>query len=601
MNMTLLCRTALISTLFCSCTSSNTPGDETPSSDAEGALEYVVSLGPANVGMCSESDSSVEMRFVLLNQRAKVIRYNDKLDNVPVVNESSLTSDQVTLTDGKLYSTTPPVMVRCPSPEERIRLNIDETDPNGINVCLAVGGDRCEAYDPAIDNIGLTWDAGSDVYFCRRSCASDAECAGGTCATSAETGLQYCTFDIHTGECASAADCPAGFGCEPVSGDGSNSFCTLDTQEIATAPGSVELVTPDPSGGETNWVVAMVMDNSGSIDGRGVVEDDSILVRDRATDRGSFRISAMQQFLSLLDDTESRPWAETMAFGLWSFRGESATGVRPLTGDISVPNPYGFDKEVVRTALSDLQRDTQFGRSPVFLALQTVADSFAALAAVQNRQKAIILFTDGPDDSETIIPGASDADRQRALDARQAKLDGALQALQAQEVQVFIVHLDTAIGPKGLAALQPDPANAKPFPRDGNGRFGPIDEYAQIACATNGQYIYVPSPERLSRVMEVMAEMFGGTWGVNVGIAPLEQTQFENAPYRLGSVLEVELGGDRAQYFFSPLGNNSAAVVGSNDNRPAVFKRQGGAPRANTNLGGTVENTTINLPPEASE
>ncbi|MEL6180910.1 MAG: vWA domain-containing protein, partial [Myxococcota bacterium] len=385
--------------------------------------------------------------------------------------------------------------------------------------------------------------------------------------------------------------------CEPIPGNSSRALCMAETT-IEPTPESVELVTPDPSNGEADWAVSIMMDNSGSLVGEGVSEDDSSVVLARATDRGGFRISSMQQFVNLLNDTESRPWGENMALGLWSFRGETSAGVQPETGELATgntpANPYTFNRQVITQALTELRRQAEFGRSNVFTALQVVAENFRDLPGTANRERAIILFTDGPDDSEVVFIEASDEDRQRAKDARQQKLEDAISILQEQQIQVFVVHLDTAIGPEGVAAVQADPFNAQPYPRDGDGRFGPLDEYARIACATNGQYVYVPNPERLNRVMELLVDQFGGTWGVNVGIESLEQTQLENAPYQLGTIMQVTLG-DEGRYFFSPLGNTSSAI-GSSDNRPAVFKRQGGAPRENTNLGGTLNNTTINLP-----
>jgi hypothetical protein len=563
--------------------------------------DRVVSGGVTNASMCTDNDGRVQLRFVVLDQAGEVIRPGDSLET----GEVSASSMNVSLEQGRLYPVTTKELVRCPSPcsadsdctEQLGKLCQDgfcvenlEQDPNAA--CTPAGLDVCQPFDPAVDELGnaSSLPGSYQVSFCRLNCTSDADCNGGTCT---EGG--FCALDVRGEFCTSNTQCPAGFNCEAIEGDGDGrSFCTLDTAVQTT--GQLEFTGPTPTNGnEQPIAVALVLDNSGSLFGRGLVEDDKTVRTSRATDPTGFRQAAAKTFMINLS---RKQFAENAVVSAWAFRGESDLGVRPLFGDIAnvPPNPYtarfGSTQPQTSdlTAIDELARTGDFGRSPVYEALETVAQNMIDLPnLVSRRTPYIVLFTDGPDDTALITEGATVAERELALQQWQAKLDAAVDKVNEAGARVYIVHLDSGLSAEGLSALSPDARNAAVFGRDSNGRVGPVAEYAEIACRTGGHYMYLTDPAALTDGFDNLVDLIGGTWEVEVGVESLEQPALFTGAYRLGMDIEVQLDGRNDTYSHNPYGGGVfGGQLDANDTRSVVFKRQGNEPPRLIGQGGAA-------------
>lgn len=563
--------------------------------------DRVVSGGVTNASMCTEDDGRVKLRFVVLDQAGEVIRPGDSLETGDV----SASSMNVSLEQGRLYPVTTKELVRCPSPcgsdsdcsEQLGKLCQDgfcvenlEQDPNAS--CSPAGLDQCQPYDPNTDDLGDSYNltGGRQVSFCRLACTSDAECNGGTCMEG-----RYCSLNLRGEFCTSNTECPPGFNCESIEGDGDGrSFCTLDTAVQAT--GQLEFTGPMPNGpNEQPIAVALVLDNSGSLFGRGLVEDDKTVRSSRATDPTGYRQAAAQTFMINL---ARKQFAQNAIVSAWAFRGESDLGVKPLFGDIAAatPNPYTANFGSTQpqtsdlTAIAELARAGDFGRSPVYEALEVVAQNMIDLPnLVSRRQPYIVLFTDGPDDTALITEGATPAERELALQQWRARLDAAVDKVNEAGAKVYIVHLDTGLSAEGLAAVSPDTRNAAILGRDSNGRVGPINEYAEIACRTGGHYMYLTDPAALTDGFDSLVDLIGGTWEVEVGVESLRQSALFNGPYRLGMDIEVQLDGRNDTYSHNPYGGGVfGGQLEANDTRSVVFKRQGNEPPRLIGQGGAV-------------
>lgn len=527
-------------------------------------FDRVASPGFGKVTACQEDDTNTELRFMLLDQSGDTIVPGALLESTAIDSGSyaPFTADDVNVTEGRLYSTSPKALVRC---DENY---VGEPDGDG-NIppqfdCVTAGLDLCQPIGPD-DDLGIDFTAGSG--FCRASCGGDADCPSGKCVTDADG--NYCAIKIPSDICEDTGDCASGFGCEEFEG-ADVKLCTRDTT-IQTIRGSLDFISPPA---DAPRAIAIVMDNSGSLFGKGVSDQDSTVVSDRATDRIKNRIAAAKAFLINL---KNKSYKENTVLALWSFTGESQLSVRAETGSIdSDPvKPYVLSVDVVRNALQDLALESNFGRSNVYDALTVVAENMNDIQLVPSRQATIILFTDGPDDSVTTFEGADEADISAARDRARAKYEGALDALETAGAQVIIVHLDHGIGPDGLAALAPDPINAMPVPRDANGRTGPLAEYGDIACRTGGYYLYATDAHGLTEQFNTITALLGGTWKVDVGLETVENIDF-NGPYKVSGVLDVSLDNKEKSYFFSPLGNrNSTGIIAEDDSRPVIFKREG--------------------------
>ncbi len=579
--------------------------------------------GVAQMQACQGDDSEVELRFTLLDQESNVIRPGDQLATT-TVSTSTFRAEDIDFREGRLYSTTPRALVLCASPcevnsdcpgsfaqncingfcveDENGNGMLDEGESTPHDACAPAGLTYCGAFDEEVDQLGRPFQPQTGVSFCRASCDNDGDCgedrtcvARMTCSISGiactdggdecddeETceNTSYCSLGVQGDFCENNADCGSGFDCSPIDGDiDARNICERDTN-IEVRPGSLEFESPLPDGNGTEAfrAVSIVMDNSGSLFGRGVIEDDRTVRISRATDPNLVRIAAAKSFL---DSLSSKSFKQNTVVSVWSFRGESNIGVRPLTGNIDaeIPNPYVANVELAKSALDNLGLGGEFGRSPVYEAIEASAKNFNDLQ-INQRKKTIIVFTDGPDDSETITVGADSSERDVARSQWEENLNNAISQAQMADAEVFILHLDAGLNPDGLAQTAADPRNAVPYPRDANGRTGPIAEYARIACETEGQYIYVAAPEALNFYMNLLVSMLGGTWRVNIGVDALGAASIPNGAYRLGANMTVTLDGRLDNFSLQPFGVEDfvTGTIESDDTRPILFRREGTEP-----------------------
>jgi hypothetical protein len=495
--------------------------------------------------------------------------------------------------EGRLYPVAQKVLVRCPSAcsvetdcsNQAGRFCVDgfclDVQEGGSpdEACWAYGYEVCRPYSAENgDALGRSFETSEPVSFCRTSCADDSECGDGACVDLGDGG--YCSFNLLGEFCTAPSDCGAGFTCTAIIGDASSRKFCEKTTNLDVVVGSLDFLSPLPPDGrnEAFRAVAMVMDNSGSLFGRGVAESDRTVKQSRATDPDSFRLAAAKAFILNLNN---KGFSQNTVVSVWSFKGTSSVGVKPLTGltDQDPVKPYVSDlgpRGPVSRALDGLNSAGDYGRSNVFVAIKTVAQNLTDNKIDPSvRLPTIIVFTDGPDDSVEWTPAAGNDDL-RQQDARwDANLEAAVSAATSAGAQVFIIHLDAGIGPDGVGVLAPDPLNVRPYPIDADGRTGPISEYARIACDTGGQYLYVKDPRALHDMFEIMVYLLGGTWKIDISIDALPSVP-SNGAYRLGASLTVNLDNRSESWSFSPLGRQTAdGLIETDDSRPVVFRREG--------------------------
>jgi len=575
-------QTIIITISLCACVQDNS---EVATGDDRIFFRTVSSPGLTQGGSCSADDPAVELRFVLLDQVGRVIRTGDALSS-GILSGSSFNTADIAILDARLMPVHSRSLVRC---DDR---KVDEGGNPNPSDCFTAGLDICAPYDANVDDLGKEFvpTDGGDVGFCRTACTTDAECGRAACVDG-----RYCAITNDGDFCADNNDCPSGFECAPIDSNSSQKMCSVPTT-VTVKPGSLAFLSPLDD--NTLRAVTIIIDNSGSIHGKGVtekaasfcVDDDSPYIPDRddidcddrATDPYDARIAASRLFFLSLRN-QSYYNANTIS-SIWSFRGETASGVTPHTGDPTQGNPFVVNTaggpDGALNALEQIRQASDFGRSNVFLALEQVANNGIELGINDSRDWTMVLFVDGPDDSVVISPDDDEAARESARQRWQSNYERALAAVTEAGATVYIIHLDTALGADGLKVLEPDPENAMPFPRDAEGRFGPLPEYAQIACATGGSYIYVRDPGALLEKFALLTDLIGGLWKVDVSIDTLAGPNIPNGPYRFGGTLTVNADKTSDSFFFSPLGDESAfGVIDEDDSRGLLFKRQRGADR----------------------
>ena len=84
------------------------------------------------------------------------------------------------------------------------------------------------------------------------------------------------------------------------------------------------------------------------------------------------------------------------------------------------------------------------------------------------------------------------------------------------------------------------------------GRLGPIDYYADIACRTGGTYMYVSEPTQMRQYWNALASAVNGQYSIEADFAALESSNVPDGWYRLAGVflgiigprdLGIELSG----------------------------------------------------------
>jgi len=523
-------------------------------------FDKVISPGPAHVSSCDQDDTTSQMRFILLDQSGRVIRPGAQLTG-GALDGNTFTASEVTVEDGVIMPVHGRSLQRCD------HLKVDDEGNPDFSDCVTAGLAICAPYDAASDDLGKEFAPtdGGDVGFCRTACTTDAECGRGTCVDST-----YCSIKNRSDFCSTDDDCPTGFECTPIDSNSPQKMCSEPT-DVTVKAGSLAFLSPPDD--NTLRALTVIMDNSGSINGKGVTEDDSTVRIDRATDPFDRRIAASKLFFLNL---KNQSYKASTIISVWSFRGETASGVTPHTGSPAAGNPFVVNSDVANSALEQISQASDFGRSNVFVALEEVANNGIELGITRSRNWTIVLFVDGPDDSVVVDPDEDEATRDFARQQWRSNYERALAAVTDAGATVHIIHLDKGLGANGLAVLKPDPENAMPFPRDADGRFGPLEEYAQITCATGGNYIYVRDPSALNEKFDILTDIIGGLWKVDVSIDTLARTSIPNGAYRFGGTLTVNADKTPDSYFFSPLGDESAfGTVDKDDSRGLIFRRQG--------------------------
>lgn len=328
----------------------------------------------------------------------------------------------------------------------------------------------------------------------------------------------------------------------------------------------------------------------------------------RASDpRGLRRSGFLQPMASIIpgiSNYATEQYKQRTYFGAWTFGRSTASITNLLNGPEITSNP-----SVMAAALGSFNtNNTQDVRASVYASIRAVLEDPARLgdAALDQMEKHLVVFVDGPDD---LRPNAQ-------------SLNDTISAAKDRGVRVYIVHLDPSMAltdslgyplfrddpeyissqtecaddsackgfeecrtmtsystsPGTNVSVPNDAQRGKNFclpKRDESGRIGPISEYSQIACATGGNYIYVPAPGALQARAGWLPQVINGLWEVPIVVdAFAEQRVSAGQPYRVQANFSVTLNNQSQTASLSQVGgsvSNSTGADGETDSRPVLF------------------------------
>jgi len=402
-------------------------------------------------------------------------------------------------------------------------------------------------------------------------------------------------------ECASEDDCPSGFACD-LAEDGTNRC--QDTSGGAAIGGDASF----RSTLTTNQVFAVLVENTASISGRlpapianlepdykgggddgsepdGLADGLNGVVRykgedtTRAADPSNIRKTAVKAMAEAWRATATAGITNnqtTTSYGLWTFGGSSTDLISYVPGGMG-GNFWVSDPAQVETAGQNLDDapDTNAVASTYESMLAVIQDD-DKLASFENADKFLIVVVDGPDDLR--------------LDSLSAQ--NVIDAAVDERVRIFIVHFDKAVEtslPSGVPLLPdlPDYVSSQngcssddecknfeecrevtayanrdgsmvqvpagktdgtfcAIARDENGRIGPVDEYAQIACETGGGYMYFTDVDLLDNKINFLPHVMDGLWEVDVTMDAFNRGELPAGDaFNIQTEFQVTVGGNQ--------------------------------------------------------
>jgi hypothetical protein len=279
-------------------------------------------------------------------------------------------------------------------------------------------------------------------------------------------------------------------------------------------------------------------------------------------------------------------------FGLWSFNALNAAATSHIAETGQPETSWTTEAAWISRALNDYQSIfPQRSRANVYEAILNVIESSYSDEALSNLDiadpasvdKQLVVFVDGYDDM-------------RENDA--TGIDEVIQAAVANQVRVFIVHLDPAFEEPEQIREDPDywrgqtpcldddacknyetcrkprgyaPTTGEPVmpvegadqtyclpKRDAFGRVGPIADYARLACATEGGYLYVPSADGVTRSMSWTPLALDGLWEATVNSGELQgAANLGGIPLMIQTDMTITLGEQSRTYSFSRIGETA--------------------------------------------
>lgn len=446
-------------------------------------------------------------------------------------------------------SVLPPVPVDCAAPgaRQRIPFMIGTRD-----VIPLVPGDLVNGL-PVTP--GLTFDGGSfAVRGSRVSQLSDAVCVDDS-------------------------ECPTGFRCAAGGSPGAPNQCTRQNP-VTLVPESLRLDVDPGVGTDRKQIVGVLIENTSLLDGRLPTASGSLYGEDgerdlfadaaRATDPTRLHRQGVEDFLVNLASVASNE--NTLVTAFW-FAGQFSAEARPLYNEAELEDHFTNDLALL-VPLIDAMPEPVPKPANVWQAARAMVRKDFGLSKYADHEKFLYIFVDGPNEVWDATDDVDGPDTYEKL----------AEELVAHGVRTYIVHLDAAVDPTlirdvptyyaGHTNCQDDAscAGAPPCASDAQcenfescrpavvyganagdpvtqttasycmpryndeGRLGPIDQYADLACQTGGSYMYVTQPQQMGPYWGALASTVNGQFSVEAEFAALRSSNFPNGWYRLSGV-----------------------------------------------------------------
>jgi hypothetical protein len=412
--------------------------------------------------------------------------------------------------------------------------------------------------------------------------------------------------------CASDADCTEGFLCAGAGIAGAARQCVRSTS-INFVPDTVRVdFDPGRGPGSKDQVISLLIDNSGGLLGYLPKEDGELYGEDgqkdllrnqaRASDARLLHRSAMKDFITFLAGAVE---ADRSRFSVWRFGGSTQQDTVPLNPTPGLRDTFTQDLTLPVPLIDQIPEPAgRLGTSNVYQGILRVVTQDLGLEKYKNNEKFLFVFVDGPNevwDSE----------------ATQAKVQ---EALVANKIHLFIIHFDPQLDTSTIrdplaywagnlqcrmnantcqkaptcasdaacqnhercraAKLYPTESNGTVtetaqkycMPERRDGRFGPIQAYSELACATGGNYFYITQQEQLATLVKVLPYVIDGQWSIEADISSLDLSQGAKRGFYYLSGVFLGLFGNASigDTLSAPVPDLVDPMLFSPENRPVI-------------------------------
>jgi hypothetical protein len=385
---------------------------------------------------------------------------------------------------------------------------------------------------------------------------------------------------VATGQrCSSPSDCPGNLKCGSSGLPTAQKYCLAQTG-VSFEPGTVQF---DYNPGRTDsdkQLIGILWENTGSWTGflpnPVATQYDSNGDQDfrrneaRATDPGYLFEETYTTFGTYIPTTTS---PSNTKVGGWTYAGETGTKTAAFENDGPQDEDYFTNTLSAPENWLDEKNDLN-GISPAntYQSMIAAMDDFG-LDKYSDHEKFLVVVTDGPNEVKD-----QDATFQDVLDKA-----------NNMGIHLMIMHLDARVDASlmrdlpsyyaGDAACRqndcgyPSPCSSDSeclnfetcrkatiyadseeasvsqteqrycMPDYENGRLGPINQYAQLACQTEGQYHYLTNPRQFSRYARLLPYSFDGQWSIETNMSALsEENGLDGNFHNLSGIVSGLLG-----------------------------------------------------------
>lgn len=413
--------------------------------------------------------------------------------------------------------------------------------------------------------------------------------------------------------CQADADCSTGFICA-TGGDRNASNVCVKRSGLSFIPDSVS-VDYDPGGTGKQQLVTVLYENSGGLVGftpqevgqlfDATGEKDLFKNDARASDAATVSRVAMEQFIYYI---ASYVDIENTQLSAWWFAGDDSIEVVPMTNINSNEDHFTTNLEEPAPLYANLPTPSaRLGTGNVYQAIHRVIDKDLGLDKFKDHEKFLFVVVDGPNE-------VWDADASR---------ETVLAALEEHDIHVFFIHFDSDIDPSQMrdplaywagnarcrdaecgsanpcatdndcqnfeecrpATLYSESEDVEPTQtalsyclpkyRD-DGRLGPINAYADMACRTGGNYLYFTDPLALEPSLRELPSAIDGQWSFEAEINFLDPMRQDAGFYRMSGVFlglfgNSSIGAKLTSDIYEPCFDNpNEECLKISDNRPLI-------------------------------